>query len=65
MPDYRRNRIPGAAYFFTVNLLDRHSGLLVTQIDGLREAVRRTRLQSPVTALAECAALFHPMPLRP
>ena len=25
MPDYRRNRIPGATYFFTVNLLDRRA----------------------------------------
>jgi len=23
MPDYRRNRVPGGTYFFTVNLLDR------------------------------------------
>jgi putative transposase len=46
MPDYRRNRIPGATYFFTVNLLDRRSDLLVTQIDALREAVRRSRERS-------------------
>jgi putative transposase len=47
MPNYRRNRIPGAAYFFTVNLRDRRSGLLVTQADALREAVRELRRQSP------------------
>jgi putative transposase len=47
MPNYRRNRIPGATYFFTVNLRDRRSGLLVTQIDALREAVRDVRRQSP------------------
>ncbi len=47
MPDYRRNRIAGATYFFTVNLLNRRSELLVTQIDALREAVRRTRERSP------------------
>jgi putative transposase len=47
MPDYRRNRIPGATYFFTVNLRDRHSDLLVTHIDSLREAVRRALGQSP------------------
>jgi putative transposase len=44
MPDYRRNRIPGATYFFTVNLFDRSSDLLVMHIASLREAVRR---QSP------------------
>ncbi len=47
MPNYRRNRIPGATYFFTVNLCDRRSGLLVVQIDALREAVRDVRRQSP------------------
>ena len=29
MPDYRRNRVPGGTYFFTVNPLERRSGLLV------------------------------------
>ena len=43
MPDYRRNRIPGGTYFFTVNLLERNSGLLVTQVALLREAVRQLR----------------------
>ena len=47
MPDYRRNRIPGATYFFTVNLFDRSSALLVTQIEALREAVRQLRRRSP------------------
>jgi putative transposase len=47
MPDYRRNRVPGAAYFFTVNLLDRRFDLLVTHIDVLREAVRKVRRRSP------------------
>lgn len=46
MPEYRRNRIPGATYF-TVNLLDRRSDLLVTHIDTLREAVRKTRRHKP------------------
>ncbi|HLY44584.1 MAG TPA: transposase [Stellaceae bacterium] len=47
MPDYRRNRISGATYFFTVNLFDRSSALLVTQIEALREAVRQVRRRSP------------------
>jgi REP-associated tyrosine transposase len=47
MPNYRRNRIPGGTYFFTVNLRDRGSGLLVAQIDALREAVREERRRSP------------------
>jgi putative transposase len=47
MPDYRRNRVPGGTFFFTVNLLDRHSDLLVTQIDALRNAVRQVRVRAP------------------
>ncbi len=47
MPDYRRNRVPGGTFFFTVNLLDRRSDLLVAQIDILREAVARMRANAP------------------
>lgn len=43
MPNYRRNRIPGGTYFFTVNLLERKSSLLVDNIDKLRHAVRIVR----------------------
>ena len=47
MPDYRRNRVPGGTYFFTVNLLERSSSLLVTHIDALRDAVRTVRTRHP------------------
>jgi len=47
MPDYRRNRVPGGTFFFTVNLLDRGSDLLVTQIGILREAIARVRANAP------------------
>jgi putative transposase len=47
MTDYRRNRVPGAAYFFTVNLQDRGSELLVKHIEILRNAVRQTKLKLP------------------
>lgn len=47
MPDYRRFRIPGGTYFFTVNLLERKQDLLVRHIDELREAVRITRRERP------------------
>src|SRR5262249_41222561 len=47
MPNYRRNRVPGGTFFFTVNLLDRRSYLLVTEIDGLRAAVRQVRALAP------------------
>ena len=35
MPNYHRNRVPGGTYFFTANLLDRKSDLLVTHVDAL------------------------------
>lgn len=40
MPAYRRNRVPGGTYFFTINLRDRRSDLLVVEIAALRDAVR-------------------------
>ena len=47
MPDYRRYRIPGGTYLFTVNLLERRTDLLIRYIEVLREAVRRTRVERP------------------
>ncbi|MEX2525954.1 MAG: transposase [Gammaproteobacteria bacterium] len=47
MVQYRRNRLPGGTYFFTVTLRDRCSGLLVEHIDNLRVAFRETRRQYP------------------
>jgi putative transposase len=47
MPEYRRNRVPGGTFFFTVNLLDRRSDLLVRHIRALREAVRQVRQRAP------------------
>jgi putative transposase len=41
MPNYRRAFVPGGCWFFTANLLDRRSGLLIAKIDALREATRR------------------------
>jgi putative transposase len=56
MPHYRRNRVPGGTFFFTVNLLDRRSDLLVTRIDALRDSVR----SGGETEEAEGATLFRP-----
>jgi putative transposase len=47
MPDYRRWRVPGGSYFFTVNLLNRRSSLLVDHIEALREAFRLVRRSHP------------------
>ncbi len=40
MPNYRRVRVPGGTYSFTVNLLDRQQQLLVEHVGLLREAFR-------------------------
>jgi putative transposase len=48
MPDYRRNRVPGGTYFFTVNLLERYpNDLLVRHIETLRTVVRDVRQKWP------------------
>ena len=47
MPDYRRNRVAGGTYFFTVNLANRADTLLIAHIDLLRATVRRVRALRP------------------
>jgi len=47
MPNYRRVFVPGGCWFFTVNLFDRSSRLLVEHIDLLRDAVRDTQRRLP------------------
>jgi putative transposase len=40
MTNYRRNFVPGASYFFTVNLADRRAHLLTEHIGVLRQGER-------------------------
>ena len=47
VPDYRRYRVAGGSYFFTVNLQNRDRPLLIEHIDALRQAVRRVRELMP------------------
>ncbi len=47
MPRYRRWRVEGGSYFFTVNLLNRHTTLLTDHIDLLRSAFRHVRTRHP------------------
>jgi putative transposase len=49
MVRYRRNRVQGGTYFFTVTLADRRSTALVDHIDMLRAAFRTTRQERPFT----------------
>lgn len=48
MSQYRRFRIPGGTYFFTVCLQDRGTTLLTDRIDILRQAYRATVLELSV-----------------
>jgi putative transposase len=45
--DYRRNRLEGGKFFFTLTLVDRRSTVLVDQIGALRAAFRATRRERP------------------
>ena len=49
MPNYRRALVAGGCWFFTVNLLQRRTSLLVDEIDALREATRATQSRYPFT----------------
>jgi putative transposase len=52
MSNYRRVRVPGGTYFFTVNLLERRRRLLVDRIDDLRVAFHATHAVRPFEVLA-------------
>ena len=47
MTDYRRYRVKGGTYFFTVNLAERKRKLLTEHIDALREAFRTVKQAHP------------------
>ena len=49
---YRRNRVPGGTYFFTLTLADRSSRMLVEQIDALRWSLRKTQAERPFAIIA-------------
>jgi len=47
MTDYRRYRVSGGTYFFTVNLADRKRTLLTENIVLLRNAFREVKIAHP------------------
>ncbi len=48
MTEYRRAHVPGATWFFTVNLAERRGNrLLVEQFDALRRSFRYVRERHP------------------
>jgi putative transposase len=49
---YRRARAAGGTYFFTVNLAERGSDLLVRQIEDLRSVIAKVKLAHPFSVMA-------------
>ena len=52
MPKYRRSRIPGGTYFFTVNLQNRASRLQTANIDLLRQSYAAVQNEHPFETVA-------------
>ena len=46
---YRRARVDGGTYFFTINLAERHRSLLVEYIDVRRKVVGMVKERHPFT----------------
>ncbi|MCW5576840.1 MAG: transposase [Burkholderiales bacterium] len=59
MSRYRRSLVPGGTYFFTVNLADRRSHLLVEHVDRLRTAFQTIRARRPFQTVAACVLPDH------
>jgi len=59
MARYRRAKIEGGTYFFTVTLADRSSALLIAEIDRLREAYRSVQKRRPFETVAICVLPDH------
>ncbi len=59
MSRYRRSLAKGATFFFTVNLADRKSRLLIDEIDRLRKAYRRVAERYPFETTAICVLPDH------
>lgn len=49
MSHYRRHYVSGGSWFFTVNLRNRYSDLLVNHIDALRLATAQVKRRKPFT----------------
>src|SRR5687767_8585273 len=59
MARYRRAKIQGGVFFFTVVLADRSSDLLVRHVDRLREVYGRVQERYPFNTIAICILPDH------
>jgi putative transposase len=59
MPRYLRAKIKGSVFFFTVVLKNRHSSLLVDEIDRFRRSYRAVHQGRPFETIAICILSDH------
>ena len=59
MVQYRRNRVSGGTYFFTVTLRNLRSDVLVRHVDALRDAWRSARTRVPHVVIASVVLPDH------
>src|SRR6516164_1853835 len=59
MPRYRRAKVEGGVFFFTMALADRSSDLLVRHIDRLRRVYTSVRERYPFETIAICVLPDH------
>jgi putative transposase len=59
MPNYRRAKISGGTFFFTIVLADRSSNLLLEGIDYLKRAYRIVQERRPFETVAICVLPDH------
>jgi putative transposase len=59
MSQYRRGKIKGGVFFFTVNLADRSSDVLVRHIDYLRQVFASVGQRHPFETIAICILPDH------
>jgi putative transposase len=59
MSRYRRLKVEGGTFFFTVTLADRSSDLLVREVDRLRAAYRSVQRRFPFQTIAICILPDH------
>jgi REP-associated tyrosine transposase len=59
MSRYRRAKIEGGVFFFTVTLADRSSDLLVRHVDRLRRMYASAQQRSPFETIAICVLPDH------
>ena len=59
MSRYRRSLVTGGMFFFTVNLADRKSRMLLDEIKRFRHASDLVRVRHPFKTIAYCVLLDH------